>query len=67
MEKLIAIMENFGIAANNASEAFQKFSSLIPPFTEDDILRVKANPSLSMVEKIRIVRNMRKQMMRRKE
>ena len=28
MEKLIAIMENFGIAANNASEIFQSYTSI---------------------------------------
>lgn len=53
---------NFGISTNKAAESIKEFVSHIPPFTGDDVLRIRMNSSLSMVAKIRIIRDMRKQM-----
>lgn len=50
------------VSTEQASNAFRDFSACIPPFTEEDILRIKMNPSLSFISKIRIIRSMRKQM-----
>lgn len=62
LEASYKAMYNFGISTNKAAESIKEFVSHIPPFTEDDILRIRKNTSLSMVAKIRIIRNMRKQM-----
>ena len=53
---------SLSISTEQASNAFRDLSACIPPFTEEDILRIKMNPSLSFVSKIRIIRSMRKQM-----
>ena len=50
------------VSTEQASNAFQDFSACIPPFTEEDILRIKMNPSLSFISKIGIIRFVRKQM-----
>lgn len=57
-------LKDFGLSVDEAVKAFQELSKVIPPFTEDDVLAVKMNPSLSFIEKYRLVRNMRKQMKR---
>lgn len=62
LELLSKAMANVGINADQATEAVKEFSSHIPPFTEDDILRIKMNSSLSTVAKIKIIKEMRKQM-----
>lgn len=62
LDVLSKAMYNCGISANQATESIKEFTSHIPPFTEDDVLRIRMNSSLSMVAKIRIIRNMRKQM-----
>lgn len=53
---------SIGVSTEQASNAFRDFSACIPPFTEEDILRIKMNPGLSFISKIRIIRSMRKQM-----
>ncbi len=62
LETLSKAMSNFGISAHQATKAVEELAAHIPPFTEDDILRIKINPSLSMVDKIKIIKNIRKQM-----
>lgn len=62
MEDLSKAFAKLGVSAEKAAKAFQNLASHIPPFTEADILRVKQNPSLSFIDKIRIIRRMRKQM-----
>ena len=62
MEQLSKAFAEFGVSAQEAADAFQEFARYIPPFTEEDILAVKMNPSLSFIAKYRIIRNMRKQM-----
>lgn len=54
--------KKLGTTTEKACEAFSDFAALIPPFTKGDILRIKANPSLSFIDKIRIIRSMKKQM-----
>ena len=53
---------SISISAEQASNAFRNFAACIPPFTEEDILRIKMNPSLSFISKFKIIRSMRKQM-----
>lgn len=55
MEQLSKAFAEFGVSVQEAAR-------YIPPFTEEDILAVKMNPSLSFIAKYRIIRNMRKQM-----
>lgn len=62
LELLSKTITNIGISTDQAIYAIEKLSSYIPPFTDDDILRIKMNPSLSIVNKIQIIRNMKKQM-----
>lgn len=62
LETLSKVMSIFGISAHQATETVEELAAHIPPFTEDDILRIKINPSLSVVDKIKIIKNMRKQM-----
>lgn len=54
--------KNLGISVSEAEKAFQEFVKVIPPFTEEDILAVHMNPSLSFIEKHKLIRKMRKQM-----
>lgn len=56
---------SISISAEQASNAFQNFAMCIPPFTEEDILRIEMNPSLSFISKFKIIRSMRKQMKER--
>lgn len=62
LELLSKAMTNVGTNADRATEAVKEFLSHIPPFTEDDILRIKMNPSLSTVDKIKIIKETRTQM-----
>ena len=55
-------LSNFGVSIDETEKSFRNFASLIPPFTKEDVERIKKNPSLSIVAKIRIIRNMKKQM-----
>lgn len=62
LSELSDAMGRMAVSAEKAAEAFQNLSRNIPPFTEEDIQRVKANPSLTFLEKHQIIRSMRKQM-----
>lgn len=62
MNDISAALSKFAITTDEAGKAFQNFAILIPPFAKEDVERVKMNPSLSTVAKIRIIRNMKKQM-----
>lgn len=55
-------LHNFGVSTDEAEKSLRNFASLIPPFTKEDVERIKMNPSLSIVAKIRIIRNMKKHM-----
>lgn len=55
-------MKNFGITTTQASESVREFAKYIPQFTDEDIALIKANPSLSLVAKHRIIKSMKKQM-----
>lgn len=50
--------KNLGISVSEAEKAFQEFAKVIPPFTEEDILAVYMNPSLSFIEKYKLIRKM---------
>lgn len=52
----------FSVSAEKACESLRNLSACIPPFTEDDIRWVRMNPSLSLVQKYKIIRSMRKSM-----
>lgn len=60
-EELSKTFASLGVSCEEAAEAFTELVKYIPPFTEADILRVRMNPSLSMLDKFRIIRWMRKQ------
>lgn len=62
MSNLTTVMSNFGVSSEQACFAIKDLSAHIPPFTEEDIERIKINPSLSIVSRIRIIKQMRKQM-----
>lgn len=62
MEELNKAFAKLGVSIEEAANAFRNFARYIPPFTEEDIARVKRNPSLSFIDKFRIIRNIRKQM-----
>lgn len=62
LSELSDAMGRMAVSAEKAAEAFQNLSGNIPPFTEEDIQRVKENPSLTFLEKHRIIRSMQKQM-----
>lgn len=54
-----------GVTAEDACNTISNFSSYISPFTEEDLQRIRTNPTLSMPAKIRIIKNMKKQMVRK--
>lgn len=51
-----------GVSTEKASESLRNLSACIPPFTENDIWRVRMNPSLSQFQKFKIIRSIRKSM-----
>ena len=54
---------SIAVSAKDLEHAVQDFfSSHIPPFTEEDIIRVRLNPSLTFVQKVRIIREIKKNM-----
>lgn len=59
-EELSKAFASVGTSCEEAADAFTEMAAYIPPFTEADILRVRMNPSLSMLDKVRIIRSMRK-------
>lgn len=61
LENLSKVMCNTGVKTDELAESLNKLISKLPPLSEEDIQRVKANPSLSFLAKRRIIKNMRKQ------
>lgn len=61
-EELSKTFASLGVSCEEAAEAFSEMAKYLPPYTEEDILRVRMNPSLSMLDKFRIIRSMRKEM-----
>ena len=57
---------DFGISSEKMTKALIDFARKIPPLSEEDISLIKANPTLTMLQKIRFIRfikrNMRKSM-----
>lgn len=61
LENLSKVMCNIGVETDKLAESLNKLTSKLPLLSEEDIQRVKANPSLSFLAKRRIIKNMRKQ------
>lgn len=61
VETLAATIRAVGVSSEQAAKAAQVFTSLLPPFTKEDELRVQMNPSLTQLEKYKIIKAMRKQ------
>ena len=59
-EELHKTMLELGISAKQAATALQNFAALIPAPTEEDIMRISMNPSLSIIQKFLIIRKMKK-------
>jgi len=62
IKDLQTAFSSIAVSAKDLEHAVQDFSSHIPPFTEEDIIRVRLNPSLTFVQKVRIIREMKKNM-----
>ena len=62
VDGLTSVMKNFGVTTKKASESVREFAKYIPPFTEEDIALVRTNPSLSIVAKHHIIKDMKKNM-----
>ena len=61
VETLAATIRAVGVSSEQATKAVQEFTNLIPPFTKEDELRVQMNPSLTQIDKYKIIKAMRKQ------
>lgn len=66
IDDLSKAFASFGVTAEQANENLNEMLSKMPPPTEEDILLVKANPNLSLLQKYRIVKSMKKLMKPRK-
>lgn len=60
-ETLAATIRAVGVSSEKAAKAAQDFTNLIPPFTKEDELRIQMNPSLTQLDKYKIIKAMRKQ------
>lgn len=58
VETLAATIRAVGVSSEQAA---QEFTSLLPPFSKEDELRVQMNPSLTQLDKYKIIKAMRKQ------
>lgn len=58
VETLAATIRAVGVSSE---EAAQELTSLLPPFSKEDELRVQMNPSLTQIDKYKIIKAMRKQ------
>lgn len=61
VETLAATIRAVGVSSEEAEKAAQEFANLLPPFTKEDELRVQMNPSLTQLDKYKIIKAMRKQ------
>ena len=51
---------DFGISSEKMTKALIDFARKIPPLSEEDISLIKANPTLTMLQKIRLIKRIRK-------
>ena len=61
VETLAATIRSVGVSSEEAEKAAQEFTSLLPPFSKEDELRVQMNLSLTQIDKYKIIKAMRKQ------
>ena len=61
LENLAIAMRNVGVSAEQAASIIKNLSVYAPPLTEEKIERIKENPSLSFISKIRIIRQLKRQ------
>lgn len=61
VETLAATIRAVGVSSEQAAKAAQGFTSLLPPFTKEDEVRIQMNPSLTQLDKYKIIKAMRKQ------
>ena len=61
VETLAATIRAVGVSSEEAAKAAQEFTDLIPPFTKEDEVRIQMNPSLTQLDKYKIIKAMRKQ------
>ena len=61
VETLAATIRAVGVSSEKAAKAAQELTSLLPPFSKEDELRVQMNPSLTQLDKYKIIKAMRKQ------
>lgn len=50
------------VSTEQLAKAIREFMKSLPPVSEQDIELIKMNPSLSFIQKLRIIRKMRKSM-----
>ena len=60
MENLYAKMKSYGITTEEMCNAISKLPKI--PFSEMDIALIKGNPSLSLFQKWRLIREIKKNM-----
>lgn len=53
-------MNNGRVSTEELSKAITEFAKHIPPISEQDVSMVKMNPGLLFIQKLRIIRKMRK-------
>ena len=53
---------DFGISSEKMTKALIDFARKIPPLSEEDIILIKANPTLTTLQKIRLIKQIRKSM-----
>ena len=56
------IISSCGISMNEAIEAMERLMAAVPPFSELDIILIRNNPSLSWLQKQKLIAKIRKQM-----
>ena len=61
VETLAATIRAVGVSSEQAAKAAQEFTSLLPPFTKEDEVRIQMHPSLTQLDKYKIIKAMRKQ------
>ena len=60
MKNLYAVMRSYGITTEEMCNAISKLPKI--PFSEMDIALIKGNPSLSLFQKLKFIREIKKNM-----
>ena len=60
VETLAATIRAVGVSSEQAAKATQEFTSILPPFTKEDELRIQMNPSLTQLDKYKIIKEKKK-------